>query len=141
MTVELGKLHGPALPMKFKVIVKDTGQVLEPQHICMNVLYDIVRVDNDDYRFESVEVIQSIGRKDMDGVEVFHGDVLVFGKAGFVSAERAAVRWDILGMNLRLVTANGGTFTLDLCDKGRVIGNVFANPELMSSKQEEQDHV
>lgn len=138
--MDASKLHGPALPMKFKVIVKETGEVLEPEHICMNVFYDLVKVDDASYMFESVEVIQSIGRKDGDGEDIYHGDVLEF-SGGFMSSERVAVRWDILGQNLRLVTRNGTGYPLSRTEQGRKVGNVFANPELMEPKQEEQSHV
>lgn len=136
MSVDVSKLHGPPLPMKFKVVVKETGEVLEPEYICMNVVYDLVKVDADSYMFESVVVIQSIGRKDRDKVEVFMGDVLEFDQAGFLSSDRACVRWDILGQNLRLLTRSGTTHPLSNCENGRIIGNIFADKTLMEPKQE-----
>lgn len=136
MPVNLAKLNGPAMPPKFRVVLKNTGKILAPDAICMDISTGRISCcdkngDHCSFNTAEAEVIQSIGRKDRDGEEVFHGDVLEFDQAGFTSPERACVRWDILGMTLRLVTSKGGVFPLSMCEKGRCIGNVFANPELM----------
>lgn len=145
MSIDLSKLHGPAQPMRFKVVVKvkafgmEAGTIIDAEGICVDAGAGIVHVcpDNSDrfaFRIDEVEVIQSIGRKDMDGMEVYHGDVLELDQAGFVSSERAAVRWDILGMNLRLVTRNGSEYPLSRTEQGRKIGNVFADKTLMEGE-------
>ena len=148
MTVDLSKLHGPALPMKFKVVITGecpfmkTGSIVEAEGICVDVSTGLVHVcpnngDRFSFRIDEVEVIQSIGRSDNSGAEVFMGDVLEFDQAGFLSSDRACVRWDILGQNLRLLTRTGTTHPLSNCENGRILGNHFSDKTLMEPKPEE----
>lgn len=128
MSTNIPKLSRPAWPMKFKGIVTKTNQ---PNKITDSFeLTDLRGGKGPPY----MEVIQSIGRKDMDGIEVYYGDVLHFEKHGFAGLARGCVQWDKLGMNLRLVTAKGGIIPLFRCSDGRVIGNIIANPELMEAE-------
>jgi len=144
--INLAKLHGPALPMKFKVVIKETfmgwtaGDIIDdPDGICVDAGSGTISCcakGGQHYSFNHVqaEVIQSIGRRDRDKVEVYHGDVLEFDQAGFLNSDRACVRWDILGQNLGLVTRNGTTHPLSMCENGRIIGNHFADKTLMEGE-------
>lgn len=79
-----------------------------------------------EFSFNDIDLLQSTGLFDKNGVEIFEGDIFEaphdFGPAGFVKT-RASVEFDI---------ENGYQWGYWDLSKLEVIGNVHQNPELLS---------
>ncbi|MDT2422427.1 YopX family protein [Enterococcus avium] len=85
------------------------------------------------YRFEDIELMQSTGLKDKNGVVIFEGDIILFTiEDGFdyVYGEPGRINlspeW---GAGVRAI--QGGNYSLRECREVKVIGNIYENPELL----------
>ncbi len=83
------------------------------------------------YSFDEIELMQWIGLKDINKVEIYRGDIL----EGFDEDVQiiGSISWD----NIKL-TYKFGNFSLsipEICkylDKIKIIGNIYQNPEFLS---------
>lgn len=88
------------------------------------------------YRFEDIELMQSTGLKDKNGVEIFEGDVVKVSNHPFQKKEDSPgieidgnyfINWS----EHSLTWLAGDLLLYQLKPYIEVIGNVFANPELL----------
>lgn len=80
-----------------------------------------------------INVMQSTGLKDKNGVEIFEGDIVLFtiedgfdyvyGKPGRINL---SPEW---GAGVRAI--QGGNYSLRECREVKIIGNIYENPELL----------
>lgn len=80
-----------------------------------------------------INVMQSTGLKDKNGVEIFEGDIVLFtiedgfdyvyGKPGRINL---SLQW---GAGVR--ASSGGNYPLRKCREVKIIGNIYENPELL----------
>ncbi len=86
---------------------------------CERTAYDVVSVKPE-------TVGQYIGRKDVNGVKIFEGDVLLCN-----STTKQYVAWSDRwnGWKLRNIDNIGGS--IDICQSDEIIGTIHDNPELM----------
>lgn len=131
---------------KFRAWVKQQKKILPVNDLTLNGLdNEPVGVNScgdlmcttciDWFRFEDIELMQSTGLKDKNGVEIFEGDIVLFtiedgfdyvyGKPGIINL---SLQW---GAGVRAIS--GGNYPLRKCREVRIIGNIYENPELLEA--------
>lgn len=79
-----------------------------------------------EYDFDEVILMQYTGLKDRHGQEIYEGDVMQFaGATGKVIFETPSFWWDVSGEE---------PFYDIPASIGKVIGNIYDNPELLRSE-------
>jgi len=83
-----------------------------------------------------INVMQSTGMEDKNGVEIYEGDIVLFtiedgfdyvyGKPGRINL---SLQW---GAGVRAISS--GNYPLRKCREVRIIGNIYENPELLEVK-------
>lgn len=92
------------------------------------------------YRFEDIELMQSTGLKDKNGVEIFEGDIVNYddGEFSYIgSVKKDCYQFYINGIEpvdsydfIDVSNTFDGTTSLT------IIGNIYENPELLEDKYE-----
>lgn len=91
----------------------------------------------DYFSLSELKLMQYIGVKDGNGIEIFEGDILEYvlrnveGKE--ISREHYLVRECINGWELRNTKRPRQHKSLKFCFKYKVIGNIYNNPELLKA--------
>ena len=92
-------------------------------------------------KFENVEIMQSMGLKDKNGVEIFEGDIVncgyLFNGSPFdeldeYEEEKGVVKFLNCGFNIKF--KNDTNLFIDImesCEDIEVIGNIYENKELI----------
>ncbi|RBT70845.1 hypothetical protein EA82_00754 [Enterococcus hirae] len=94
------------------------------------------------YHVRNIELMQSTGLKDKNGVEIFEEDILVVENHPFQRKEDSGVGMEIegnyvVGWNQHDLTWCAGDLLLArLKPYVRVIGNIYENPELLEEVKE-----
>ncbi|EMF0104970.1 YopX family protein [Enterococcus hirae] len=99
---------------------------------------------NSDYirNFDDIELMQSTGLKDKNGVEIFEGDIVAVENHPFQRKEDSSAGMEIegdyaVGWNQHDLTWCAGDLLLArLKPYVRVIGNIYENPELLEEVKE-----
>ena len=85
-----------------------------------------------DYELDDVDLMQSTGLKDKNGVEIFEGDIVDYG-----DGSKAQIVWDNEEAGFRKEW-NDGTLGLKLSkvdlELFEIIGNIHENPDLLEGK-------
>ncbi|WP_422698952.1 YopX family protein [Enterococcus durans] len=95
---------------------------------------------NSDYirNFDEVELMQSTGMKDKNGVEIFEGDVVITSKGaiGYVAylQQEAGFVVVLKKSDYRLGHRNTGE-SYDVATAHEVIGNIYENSELLEEQR------
>ena len=112
----------------------------------MDIFLEQIRVLENDgscfsMKFKDVEIMQSTGFHDKNGVEIFEGDILncgylftgsPFEEEDAYEEEQGIVKFINCGFNIEFKEAN--TLFVDImltCEDIEVIGNIHENPELL----------
>ncbi len=104
-------------------------------------LNDLVDLDSGliERQFDEVEIMQSTGLKDKNGVEIFEGDIVVnqYGNVGYVAylQQEAGFVVVLKKSDYRLGHRNTGE-SYDVTTNHEVIGNIHSNPELLEQTNE-----
>ncbi|MDT2697507.1 YopX family protein [Enterococcus gallinarum] len=89
--------------------------------------------------FRDIELMQSTGLKDKNGVEIFEGDIVVnqYGNVGYVAylQQEAGFVVVLKKSDYRLGHRNTGE-SYDVTTNHEVIGNIHSNPELLEQANE-----
>ncbi|WP_289135568.1 YopX family protein [uncultured Brevibacillus sp.] len=139
--------------IKFRVWDKEQNKMLGPnfdreQYAIVSynglALLDITREDEDGYDYEmDVEWLQYTGLSDMNGKEIYEGDVIEM-ECGCDSEYgcshgpyRAVVKWSAESASFELEGLHGRgayvEFEDSYEDEYLVIGNIYENPELLEA--------
>ncbi len=79
--------------------------------------------------FKDCELMQSTGLRDKNGVEIFAGDIVVLSRGvGVVETK--------IGHAPQVTYKNGNDLLRFVFDNLSVIGNIYANPELLEAQNE-----
>ncbi|MFB5313040.1 YopX family protein [Enterococcus gallinarum] len=139
---------------KFRGWHKELEQMIYGKEVCGHIEYTTNLIDalntmlnEDDY---DIEVMQSTGLKDKNGVEIFEGDIVkildsvqvneIDQGGAFVDAH-----FDELDEVDYIVFSDGGFklsrtgFDVSIChyvEEAKVIGNIYENPELLEKANE-----
>lgn len=99
--------------------------------------YNSFLFDNDNYDLDKNTVlVQSTGIKDREGREIFEGDILDvrnWGRTDEVLG-RVEVIWDVDDKGWRY-RPNLGHDTYDCFRNVEIIGNIYANPDLLTDRE------
>ncbi|MBW5474350.1 YopX family protein [Enterococcus gallinarum] len=104
-------------------------------------LNDLVDLDSGliERQFDEIELMQSTGLKDKNGVEIFEGDIVVnqYGNVGYVAylQQEAGFVVVLKKSDYRLGHRNTGE-SYDVTTNHEVIGNIHSNPELLEQTYE-----
>jgi uncharacterized phage protein (TIGR01671 family) len=104
-------------------------------------LNDLVDLDSGliERQFDEVEIMQSTGLKDKNGVEIFEGDIVVnqYGNVGYVAylQQEAGFVVVLKKSDYRLGHRNTGE-SYDVTTNHEVIGDIHSNPELLDKSNE-----
>ena len=89
--------------------------------------------------FREIEIMQSTGLKDKNGVEIFEGDIVVnqYGNVGYVAYLQQEAGFVVVKKksDYRLGHRNTGE-SYDVTTNHEVIGNIHSNPELLDKADE-----
>ena len=89
--------------------------------------------------YRDLELMQSTGLKDKNGVEIFEGDIVVnqYGNVGYVAylQQEAGFVVVLKKSDYRLGHRNTGE-SYDVTTNHEVIGNIHSNPELLEQANE-----
>lgn len=107
---------------------------------------EIIPVDNIDFSsklintngpwrfFSEVELMQYTGQKDVNGKEIYEGDIV-----RIADRVTAVCKWSQTYCEFNLKGIAGGTYSIGYRENGRinqkVIGNIYENPELLTIQQ------
>ncbi|WP_430606105.1 YopX family protein [Enterococcus sp. DIV0180] len=129
---------------KFRVFNKSFGEWLDAQEIvlCNGKLFRDWRRFEDGFplNMRDCDVMQSTGLKDINGVEIFEGDVVVVENHPFQRKEDSSAGIEIegdyvVGWNQHDLTWCAGDLLLArLKPYVRVIGNIYENPDLLEAE-------
>ena len=112
----------------------------------MDIFLEQIRVLENDgscfsMKFKDVEIIQSTGFHDKNGVEIFEGDVLncghlftgsPFEEEDEYEEEKGVVKFINCGFNVEFKDTNALFVDIMLtCEDIEVIGNIYESPELL----------
>ena len=101
--------------------------------------YGMINVNAAWRTFEEIELMQSTGLKDKNGVEIFEGDIVVnqYGIVGYVAylQQEAGFVVVLKKSDYRLGHRNTGE-SYDVTTNHEVIGNIHSNPELLDKSNE-----
>lgn len=117
--------------IKFRAFVKSLKWMLPVENINFSVKtveVDLTSGNGDcsEYDFDDVEIMQSTGRKDMNEVDIYEGDLVKSGKRVM------EVIWNKIGSGgwWYAETGRRHVHKVDLMSL-KVVGNVHENPELI----------
>jgi len=125
--------------IKFRVWHKEKKEMLKPTFIAVNNLDNVLYYDtlaDEWFRIknpENLALMQYTGLRDMNGKEIYEGDILEdakgqYGKVFYkTSTASFAVNWRM----------RDGSYMTDECFYGVVVGNIFENPELLKEYSNE----
>jgi len=120
--------------IKFRAWDKDNKRMCEVVELCLfsqnaTLAGDIKRLTTS---YSSIELMQYIGKKDNQGIEIYEGDI-VDCSTKFIS-HIYEVYWDDRASQFRLringETQFDKTYSCLIVRFGEVIGNIYENPEL-----------
>ena len=121
--------------LKFRAYLKETGIIVDVQEI--NYKYEEIVYENEKYMevadFKDVELLQSTGLKDKNGVEIFKGDIIsceIETIEKFIICEQCGcfgIRDEIDGF----ISLNSINETLSIRKEFEVIGNIYENEDLL----------
>lgn len=101
--------------------------------------YGMINVNAAWRTFEEIELMQSTGLKDKNGVYIFEGDIVVnqYGNVGYVAylQQEAGFVVVLKKSDYRLGHRNTGE-SYDVTTNHEVIGNIHSNPELLEQANE-----
>lgn len=125
--------------IKFRAYIKDEGRLLNVNLIDFDDEYvrawDEYGEDEEEWFLNDCELMQYTGLKDVNGREVYEGDVLDIGlqnQDGKPVVAPVSYEKYIAGY----VLDNGGNGIWQRLDEDcEVIGNIFENPELLEEKK------
>ncbi|XIP86350.1 YopX family protein [Enterococcus faecium] len=129
---------------KFRVRDKQTETIQEIESISFKekklvIAQQSVAWFNADYirNFDDIELMQSTGLKDKNGVEIFEGDIVkkTNGSIGYVAylQQEAGFVVVLKKSDYRLGHRNTGE-SYDVATAHEVIGNIYENPELLEEQ-------
>ncbi|MGH1771679.1 YopX family protein [Enterococcus casseliflavus] len=101
--------------------------------------YGMINVNAVWRTFEEIELMQSTGLKDKNGMEIFERDIVVnqYGNVGYVAylQQEAGFVVVLKKSDYRLGHRNTGE-SYDVTTNHEVIGNIHSNPELLDKSNE-----
>ena len=133
---------------KFKAYIKKSKKIYPVNDLTLNGIDDEpVGINGcgdstcttclDWYRFEDIELMQSTGLKDKNGVEIYEGDIVSVRNHPFQKTELSGAGIEIDGDYLigwsdhNLTWLAGDLLLYQLKPYIEVIGNIYENPELL----------
>lgn len=101
--------------------------------------YGMINVNAVWRTFEEIELMQSTGLKDKNGMEIFERDIVVnqYGNVGYVAYLQQEAGFVVVKKksDYRLGHRNTGE-SYDVTTNHEVIGNIHSNPELLDKSNE-----
>lgn len=123
---------------KFRAWVKEEKRMLFVKQ--MDLMFEKVVLEcSEQFFFDEVELMQSTGLVDWEGVEVYEGDIVkipddyeVFGRN---AGEMCKVIFDSGCFRLKTSYGRGRGFWFEDDSTVTVIGNIYENPELLEVEE------
>ena len=122
--------------IKFRVWDKESKEMLSDVSLWNDDFTSYLN-EHIEYLQDKCELMQYTGLKDKNGIEIYEGDILEFITFGFDS-ERFITYIEFINASFRLKNGRSlfyfGQIDVSKLDDGRVIGNIYENPELLENK-------